>query len=192
MRLVGDRFSLIEKPGGDCIFWDKQAGCTVYPARPDQCRTWPFWPENVARRKDWEHVCEVCPGPGQGRVHTLAEIQNSLAMTPKMIAPHEPSLVDRDSPRPSYCEELEALYASLEAEVARLAPVCLVSGRCCRFREYGHTLFLSAPEMRVPPAPGAPSRFATLDDGQTCPWQDASGRCTARRGPAPGLPRLLL
>ena len=48
VRLVGDRFSLIEKPGGDCIFWDKQAGCTVYDARPVQCRTWPFWPENIA------------------------------------------------------------------------------------------------------------------------------------------------
>jgi hypothetical protein len=34
VRLVGDRYSLIEKPGGDCIFWDKEAGCTVYPARP--------------------------------------------------------------------------------------------------------------------------------------------------------------
>lgn len=32
VRLVGDRYSLIEKPEGDCIFWDKQAGCTVYPA----------------------------------------------------------------------------------------------------------------------------------------------------------------
>src|SRR5256714_15433934 len=41
LRRVGDRFSLIEKPGGDCIFWDKQAGCTVYSARPVQCQTWP-------------------------------------------------------------------------------------------------------------------------------------------------------
>ena len=35
VRQVGDRYSLIEKPGGDCIFWDKQAGCTVYPAAAD-------------------------------------------------------------------------------------------------------------------------------------------------------------
>ena len=47
VRRVKDRYSLIEKPGGDCIFWDKEAGCTVYPARPVQCQTWPFWPENV-------------------------------------------------------------------------------------------------------------------------------------------------
>src|SRR5438067_8457163 len=40
VRRVGDRYSLIEKPGGDCVFWDRKAGCTVYPARPLQCQTW--------------------------------------------------------------------------------------------------------------------------------------------------------
>jgi uncharacterized protein len=83
VRLVEDRFSLIEKPGGDCIFWDKQAGCTVYSARPDQCRAWPFWPENLTRRKTWERVCQVCPGAGRGQVHTLNEIQISLATVEK-------------------------------------------------------------------------------------------------------------
>jgi Fe-S-cluster containining protein len=79
VRQVGDRYSLIEKPGGDCIFWDKQAGCTVYPARPRQCRAWPFWPENVATRCAWDRVQEVCPGAGQGRLYSLAEIKSSLA-----------------------------------------------------------------------------------------------------------------
>jgi Fe-S-cluster containining protein len=83
VRLVGERYSLIEKPGGDCIFWDKEQGCTVYPARPDQCRAWPFWPENLARRRDWERVRAVCPGAGHGRLYSLAEIQYSLAMIPK-------------------------------------------------------------------------------------------------------------
>ena len=67
----------------------------------------------------------------------------------------------------------------LDAAVARLGPVCRISGRCCRFREYGHTLFLSAPEadylLSEAPAPVRP-----LDDGETCPWQDVRGRCTAR------------
>ena len=27
--------------------------------------------------------------------------------------------------------------------MARLGPVCQLSGRCCRFKEYGHTLFVS-------------------------------------------------
>ena len=83
VRQVGERYSLIEKPGGDCIFWDKEQGCTVYPARPDQCRAWPFWPENLARRRDWNHVCAICPGAGQGRLYSLAEIQSSIAMVTK-------------------------------------------------------------------------------------------------------------
>ena len=28
LRKVGDRLSLIERPGGDCIFWDRVTGCT--------------------------------------------------------------------------------------------------------------------------------------------------------------------
>jgi hypothetical protein len=76
-------------------------------------------------------------------------------------------------------EPLSALHQELDAEVARLAPVCALSGRCCRFLEYGHTLFLSSleAEMLLADAP-PPSR--PLDDGATCPWQDGLGRCSAR------------
>jgi len=83
VRQVGDAHSLIEKPGGDCIFWDRDAGCTVYPARPNQCRAWPFWPENIRTRKDWDHVRSICPGSGHGRVYTLDEIQSSIEMVRK-------------------------------------------------------------------------------------------------------------
>jgi hypothetical protein len=93
----------------------------------------------------------------------------------------EPSRGTPDRREAAYREELCALYATLDTELARLGPVCLVSGRCCRFHEYGHTLFVSEPEMdhflAEAPAPSRP-----LDDGQTCPWQDELGRCTARDG----------
>jgi hypothetical protein len=75
--------------------------------------------------------------------------------------------------------DLHALYAALDAEVARLGPVCQLSGRCCRFAEYGHTLFLSAPEASVL-LDEAPRPVRPLDQGESCPWQDDSGRCTAR------------
>src|SRR5690242_4772461 len=39
--------SLREKANGDCIFYDKSVGCTIYEARPGQCRTWPFWESNL-------------------------------------------------------------------------------------------------------------------------------------------------
>ncbi len=79
LRRVGDRISLIERPGGDCIFWDKQAGCTVYQARPVQCRTWPFWPENIESPEAWEHVTAVCPGSGRGQLFSVEEIRASAA-----------------------------------------------------------------------------------------------------------------
>jgi uncharacterized protein len=79
VRKVGRRYSLVERPGGDCILWDKKAGCTGYPARPLQCRTWPFWPENVEEPEDWDHVRSVCPGAGHGRVYTVDEIVSSIS-----------------------------------------------------------------------------------------------------------------
>jgi hypothetical protein len=86
------------------------------------------------------------------------------------IAPLDPA---------SFRDDLRALYAALDAEVANHGPVCALSGRCCRFREYGHTLFLSAPEAALLLAE-APPPVRPLDDGESCPWQEPSGRCTAR------------
>jgi hypothetical protein len=74
---------------------------------------------------------------------------------------------------------LLALYDELDAAVAALGPVCQVSGCCCRFAEYGHTLFVSAAEAALLLAE-APPPARPLDDGATCPWQDRHGRCSAR------------
>src|ERR1700682_4134650 len=52
-RVLGLKRSLREKANGDCIFYDKTAGCTIYPVRPRQCRTWPFWESNVRTPEDW-------------------------------------------------------------------------------------------------------------------------------------------
>lgn len=76
-------------------------------------------------------------------------------------------------------EDLTALYTDLDADIRAAAPVCQVSGRCCRFKEYGHTLFLSGPELDKL-LDEAPPPVRPLDDGATCPWQDDGGRCTAR------------
>ena len=75
--------------------------------------------------------------------------------------------------------ELQALYTELDQAVSRLGPICELSGRCCRFKEHGHTLFVSAIEaallLDLAPAPKRP-----LDGGETCPWQDHRGHCAAR------------
>lgn len=79
VRRVNGRFSLVEKPGGDCIFWDKSVGCTVYPARPVQCRTWPFWPENIESPDSWHEVTKRCPGSGRGQWFSVEEIVATAA-----------------------------------------------------------------------------------------------------------------
>src|SRR5436305_33396 len=81
LRRVGHRYSLIEKPGGDCVFWSHEAGCTVYPARPTQCQTWPFWPDNLESPSDWERTTSVCPGSGRGQWFSLEEIEAAARRT---------------------------------------------------------------------------------------------------------------
>lgn len=62
LRRVGDRISLLEKRNGDCVFWEPGRGCTVYEARPAQCRTYPFWPETIRTRAAWRAERGRCPG----------------------------------------------------------------------------------------------------------------------------------
>ncbi len=60
-----------------CIFLAGTA-CGVYEGRPTQCRTWPFWPENM-HPKSWSHnVKKFCPGVGKGPVITKEHIEKTL------------------------------------------------------------------------------------------------------------------
>ena len=61
----------------DCFFYRKNR-CTVYDARPWQCRTWPFWPENMNRTVWEEEVASYCPGVGKGRLYLAEEIEEIL------------------------------------------------------------------------------------------------------------------
>lgn len=79
VRKVGVRKSLIEYPHGDCVFL-KDRKCTVYNARPRQCRTWPFWDSNLRSPETWEQTCEVCPGSGKGQIVPLGEILRQKAI----------------------------------------------------------------------------------------------------------------
>lgn len=67
VRKVGYRFSLLEKPlvsekGHEyaCIFFDPNTErCAVYEARPNQCKTFPFW-EKFATSL-FEEIQKECP-----------------------------------------------------------------------------------------------------------------------------------
>lgn len=63
---------------GDCRFLVGGNRCGVYEGRPDQCRTWPFWPE-VMNAKTWKkEVAAYCPGVGKGKLHTAEEIRVAM------------------------------------------------------------------------------------------------------------------
>ncbi|KDO17031.1 hypothetical protein SPRG_17426, partial [Saprolegnia parasitica CBS 223.65] len=44
-----------------CIFLDGKQ-CSVYPARPTQCRTYPFWPQQLISKYDWTLAAKECEG----------------------------------------------------------------------------------------------------------------------------------
>jgi Fe-S-cluster containining protein len=77
-RNDGGHQSLREKENGDCVFYDRQQGCTIYPVRPRQCRTWPFWESTVLTPAAWKKTCEKCPGAGTGELIPAEEITRRL------------------------------------------------------------------------------------------------------------------
>jgi len=69
------------------------------------------------------------------------------------------------------------LYQQVDRQVADAGPVCVASGRCCRFKEYGHTLFVSNLEAEVLLANAPPYESPVSAD--FCPFQK-DNLCTAR------------
>jgi len=68
------RISLKEKPNLDCIFW-KDGSCSLYQARPLQCRSYPFWSSNLHSPQAWESAGKSCPGIGTGTFYSRREIE---------------------------------------------------------------------------------------------------------------------
>ncbi|MEM7629555.1 MAG: YkgJ family cysteine cluster protein [Planctomycetota bacterium] len=59
----------------DCVFLDRQtvpgkAICSVYEARPEQCRTWPFWKSVIRSERAWKAASRGCPGIDTGPLHS--------------------------------------------------------------------------------------------------------------------------
>jgi Fe-S-cluster containining protein len=79
-----------------------------------------------------------------------------------------PSAVRDAAARPEVLVAIEAVYADIARAIAERRPVCEMSGRCCKFEEYGHRLYVSTLELAAFYA-GAPR--ASEWDGTGCPFQ---------------------
>ena len=138
--------------GGRCSLLVGRSTCSVYEARPEHCRTFPYWSSVLEDAEAFEAARATCPG---------------IAVRP------DAQLAERAF------AALEALYAEVDAFVERSRAVCIGRGVCCRFEDAGHELYATALEadyaaQRHPeaPPPEAPGR---------CPYH-VQGRCTAREG----------
>ena len=79
------RWSLDEVKVGrkdDCVFLTRdatgKAGCSIYPVRPTQCRTWPFWDSNLTSPRAWMASAKTCPGmkaPDEQRAGTFVPVE---------------------------------------------------------------------------------------------------------------------
>jgi Fe-S-cluster containining protein len=82
-RRVGNRLSLTERRRSDnnydCVFLDGKR-CTIYEARPTQCRTYPWWPENIKTSREWKAEAVRCEGINHpdAPLISLGEIQKHL------------------------------------------------------------------------------------------------------------------
>lgn len=63
-------------PDKQCPFLEGN-GCSIHPAKPTQCRTFPFWPELVESRREWDRAGKYCPGIGHG---PLIQIGTAMEM----------------------------------------------------------------------------------------------------------------
>ena len=79
VRRIGRRTLLTEDAAtGDCCFLRRNGGkliCGIYPVRPLQCQTWPFWDGNLKSPSAWASVSLGCPGINNGTFHDFVQIE---------------------------------------------------------------------------------------------------------------------
>jgi uncharacterized protein len=80
-RILSDsRRSLKERVVSyNCIFLKDQK-CQIYPVRPTQCQTFPWWEYLLSSKEHWEEEQSRCPGINaeEGKLYTSQEIQTEL------------------------------------------------------------------------------------------------------------------
>ena len=69
--------SLKERENYDCVFLSPN-GCTIYPARPHQCATYPYWKGLADDDANWEREKKDCPGIGKGKKISWADAKKII------------------------------------------------------------------------------------------------------------------
>jgi len=102
LKGIGYRFSLKELSGGDCVMYKagsgpstvlaggESGGCQIYPVRPKQCSTFPFWPDNLKSYEAWASLKKYCNGIDKGTLYPLSAIQQISLGQASAEATHPP------------------------------------------------------------------------------------------------------
>lgn len=80
-----------------CVFLDGDKRCRIYPVRPVQCRTYPFWPELVESKIAWRAEARRCEGINRGGIVPPARVR--LALKRQEHAVRQSFLPDRPRTR---------------------------------------------------------------------------------------------
>jgi uncharacterized protein len=189
---VGFRYSLIEKqPSKDCIFLQKNSPnhptCEVYSERPLQCRTWPFWKENLRSRSAWRAAAQSCPGIGQGNWYSQADIDairdGDLSRWNSRLTLEQAAWnwIRAHRDRTPIMDAIAQVYGDLGKRLAAADPICVNCGQCCHFTDYGHRLYVTTLEIlyltQHDPLPC--DNPQSLVEGR-CPYQ-LDSNCTVRQ-----------
>lgn len=82
LRQKNGRYALIELPSMNysCVFLQDNR-CTVYPVRPAQCRTFPWWISNLSSKEAWNEAAKRCEGiqPNAPK-YTQEKIESELSV----------------------------------------------------------------------------------------------------------------
>lgn len=73
-RQINGKYSLLERKRDnqyDCIFLEGKK-CKIYHHRPHQCRSFPWWPQNLESQQTWNETAKECEG-----IHSCAPIHSS-------------------------------------------------------------------------------------------------------------------
>ena len=73
-RIIDDQLCLVDGEKEHCVFLEDHK-CNIYDVRPIQCRTYPFWSENLKSKSRWQLPRHECPGIGKGRQYEREEIE---------------------------------------------------------------------------------------------------------------------
>lgn len=66
---------------GHCILLNNNGKCSVYPVRPTQCRTYPFWPEILISEDKWNSEVNRCEGINLGDTVDTEHIDNQKKLS---------------------------------------------------------------------------------------------------------------